>query len=107
MKKVTGLLFVAPVLIYFAFKLSWFFFPEHGDERVLGVVAALEHQADGLWILIKARGRISESDYEGMHDSWGRQIRAAYQDGALKVTSAGSDGEFDTKDDITVEREIK
>jgi hypothetical protein len=79
----------------------------HKEEILLSAVPLLNGHADGLFILIKVKGKWTDDEIARMLDPWGKQIHAQYQDNVLTLTSAGPDEDFNTKDDIKVERTIE
>ncbi|HYX33963.1 MAG TPA: hypothetical protein VE954_12680 [Oligoflexus sp.] len=108
MKKLIGSITALFVLLYLVWKIHTSFSTDLREEQtLLKAVPVLSHYADGLWILINARGKLSDEDSVGMLDPWGEQIRAEYKNKLLTLTSSGSDKEFETKDDIKVERKNK
>ncbi len=95
-------------LLYLGLKIFDPFSTDHHEEEILlSAVPLLNGHADGLWILIKVKGKWTEEELARMLDPWGQQIRAEYQDNVLTLTSSGPDVKFETKDDIKVERTIE
>ncbi|HYX36881.1 MAG TPA: hypothetical protein VE954_27550 [Oligoflexus sp.] len=95
-------------LLYLGLEIFEPFATDHHEEEILlNAVPLLNRHADGLFILIKVKGKWTEEELARMLDPWGQQIRAEYQDKVLTLTSSGPDMKFETKDDINVERTIE
>lgn len=107
MKKVIALASALLALSVLFWKFGHYYSADARDEIRMTAVPTLDSYADKLWFTIKSEKRLSEKDLIDKPDPWGQQIRAEILGDVLKLTSAGPDREFDTEDDIKIERTIK
>lgn len=79
------------------------------DRKTQETKQFLEKWADELSLQVDNKKHFIKYQGADKLDAWGKAIKVSYSGGIilsqkLKLISAGVDGEFDTKDDIIVER---